>query len=451
LAAKVEGRVFALIPASIGDAFYAVDAPAGPVLPSFATSAHSLTDSVVSQVEEEARAALGLDLHLLSCPSFNRPSHDQPYSAVVLFELTAPDRLPPAPLHRLAGAEAARLLPPNHAGIAQSALVEWASGQFPRTRVSWARPGWLAAATDWLLAALAEAGLAATGPVEVRRRWSLSCLLRLPTTGGDVFFKAVPPLFAVEPVLTQYLATLFPGRVPAVLATSPRHWLLMRAFTGRALYEYTDIEVWTRALRGYAEMQVALSHRYADLTELGCPMRPLATLPRQVRLVLDDTDALQIDQPRGLSEADHHALRDLLPVFDQACAEMTALGLPDTLEHGDLHAYNIFVRSDNGYVFYDWTDGCLTQPLLCLAPFLEVAPPEGHVALCAAYLDPWRGFADAPRLERALALARVLSPLHLAVSYYNIRRSTEPSQHWELAGALAYFLREARAHARQLE
>jgi hypothetical protein len=245
----------------------------------------------------------------------------------------------------------------------------------------------------------------------------------------------------------QFLAQRFPGEAPAVLATDPRHWLLMRAFTGTYLYDDPNMEVWCAALRRYSEMQVALVASTADLTTLGCPARPLSGLQDQIRVLLNDYEMLQLDQPRRPTSADHHALLAALPVFDQITTAFAALGLPDTLEHGDLHAHNVAVRPDGGFVFFDWTDGCLTQPLLGLAPFLEFANPDWHPALCDAYLAPWQAFAAADKLQQALPLARTLSALHLAVSYANIHHATEPRHRWEVAGALAYFLREALKHS----
>jgi hypothetical protein len=237
--------------------------------------------------------------------------------------------------------------------------------------------------------------------------------------------------------------------VPGVIATDARHWLLTRGFEEVPLAESTDADLWTRALRRYSEMQAALAGEYAELIMLGCPLRQVSTLKQQVRLMLDDTAALQLDEPRGLTTADHQALLELRPAFEQAADELLSVGLPNTLEHGDLHGHNIAVTPAGGFIYFDWTDGCLTQPLLGLAAYVERAPAELHPALYAAYLEPWRAYADDAKLQRALRPARVLSALHLAWSYYNIRRLTEPRQRWELAGALAFVLREAFKHQRE--
>lgn len=453
LDAKGKGLIFALIPAPDGAGVLAEAVPGtdGCTLPLFRTTARTLTDSVVHIIEQEAQAAIGLRLHFLGCPAFSRTGGDEPYVAVAIFENYSPSLLDGARLQYLSVGEAARRLPPKHVALVQTTLAEWASGQFPMERAAWSRPGWQAQATAWMETVLAANDLTLTGTVEARRLWSITALLRAPTTGGEVYFKAVPAIFAVEPALTRFLGQRFSGQVPDVIATDPRHWLLMRAFTARPLVEFSDPSTWTAALRGYAELQKSLVSHGTELLRLGCPLRPLSALQQHTRFLLDDVDALQLDQERGLASADYRALLEFLPVFDQAAGELAALGLPNTLEHGDLHAHNIAVRSDGSFIYYDWTDGCLAQPMLGLAPFLEVAPPEMHAALCNAYLEPWREYAADPQLRRGLRVACVLSALHLAYSYHNIRRATETRQHWELAGALAYFLREALRHARLLD
>ena len=59
-----------------------------------------------------------------------------------------------------------------------------------------------------------------------RRR---STVLRVPTTEGDLYFKAVSAIHLFEAALTGLLAELQPGRVPEVVAMDARRgWLLMR-------------------------------------------------------------------------------------------------------------------------------------------------------------------------------------------------------------------------------
>ena len=81
-----------------------------------------------------------------------------------------------------------------------------------------------------------------TGPAAQVRSWGLSNVLRIPTTDGDVYFKALahsstvrparvdalPLLFAHEPLLLQKLSDERPDAVPAPLAIDERRaWMLL--------------------------------------------------------------------------------------------------------------------------------------------------------------------------------------------------------------------------------
>ena len=62
----------------------------------------------------------------------------------------------------------------------------------------WEQPAWLREAQDWIAQALAERGMAVSGPVEqvLSRYWST--ILRVPVGSGVVYFKASIPLLAGE-------------------------------------------------------------------------------------------------------------------------------------------------------------------------------------------------------------------------------------------------------------
>src|SRR5436309_3521221 len=81
----------------------------------------------------------------------------------------------------------------------------------------------------------------------------------------------------------------------------------------------------------------------------------LAVLPSQLERLLDDPEALLLGRPEGVTPAERDRLRALIPEFARACSELAAYGIPETLQHDDLHDGNVFVR-DGAYVFFDWGD-----------------------------------------------------------------------------------------------
>jgi hypothetical protein len=322
-------------------------------------------------------------------------------------------------------------------------LAELRPGFGHAYRLPWTRPGWLAEAAGWVQDTLVQHGLPLAGPIEQQRTWSLSALLRAPLAEGSAYFKALPSFFAAEPRITQALARRFPGVVPAVIAIDDgRAWLLMRSFSGQILQDCADLPVWVEALRVYARLQAATAGDPQTVLALGGPDRRLPLLPEQFSALLTLLDELRIGDDRDLAEDERDALRAVLPLLPAACAALEACGVPYTLEHGDLHGNNIAVTNAGGFVFFDWSDGCLAHPFICLTTFLETVPLEWQAPLIQAYAEEWGAFASPAALARAVRLCRPLGAAHLAVSCGYLLTGTEPDQRWQLGGALPFFLRE---------
>jgi hypothetical protein len=332
--------------------------------------------------------------------------------------------------------------PPEHAVLLAHWLHTSSPDPVPPQRVAWAMPGWRSRAEAWIKQQLAALGVTLTGPITVRKIWSISCVLRVPTSAGDFYFKAVPPLFGREPALTEALARRHPGQVPEVVALdTAQGWMLMRGFAGSMLSDSQDLSVWQAALRAYAGRQIAWRADLDTLRRLGCPDRGPLRLAEQIDPLLADDELLVVGRPRGLTAAQVAELRALAPRLKAACAEWAAAGVPVTLEHGDYHAANVAVNGGQ-FIVFDWTDGCIAHPFVCLPALLENARPDWHAALTGAYLESWSDIASPGQLENVLRRARPLAALHMAVSYYDIYHAGEPMVRWQMDGAAPYFLRE---------
>ena len=96
-------------------------------------------------------------------------------------------------------------------------------------RLLWVQPEWLAGATSWIRSRLDDQGISLTGEIEQPHvRW-WSTVLRVPTSEGDLWFKANAPPHAFEAELIAILERLRPGRVPELVALDAgRGWMLMR-------------------------------------------------------------------------------------------------------------------------------------------------------------------------------------------------------------------------------
>ncbi len=304
----------------------------------------------------------------------------------------------------------------------------------------WRRRGWFTEAATWIETQLGALGRPLAAPVEQVRAWSISSVLRAPTAAGDVYFKAVPPLFAAEPPLTKQLDRRHPGRVPRVLALDrERHSLLTDDFGGTRLEDVAEGVAWDRALRTYAELQLAWTDRLDELRSLGCPDRGLDALEAEIEPALGDVYSMRTGR-NPLTGEELAALPKLVPRLHAACAELRALGIPESLEHGDLHAGNIAVV-DGDPLFYDWTDGCTSVPFFSLTPLFRWRLAHEPDRLLRAYLEPWCEAFGAETTERAYELSGLLGFLHHLVSYRRLIAGVDANARWEWDGVISDFAR----------
>jgi hypothetical protein len=256
-------------------------------------------------------------------------------------------------------------------------------------------------AEDWVRVHVEPAGA-----IEVARERPWATVLRVPLAGGRVCWcKVCAPVQAFEPRLTAALSARWPGRVAEVLAhDAERGWLLM-ADAGTSIRDAGNPpEAWLAALPAYAELQRGEAQHAADHLAHGVPDLRLATLPARYE------DLLRRELPL---DADGKArLRVFAPRFAELCAELAAHGVPDTLQHDDLHMGNLFTQRD-GLRVLDWGDASISHPFASLVVtfrFLEevngLAPGDPWLArLRDAYLEPWdrdhaRAFPLALRIGR---------------------------------------------------
>ncbi|WP_399894306.1 phosphotransferase [Streptomyces sp. BBFR51] len=290
-------------------------------------------------------------------------------------------------------------------------------GRHQDTVTPWDEAAWRTAALGWIEAGLAARGLRPTGEWRVRLRpWSV--LLRLGVEGRDpVWFKANPPASAFEGALTAALARWVPRHVLEPLAVDTgRGWSLLPD-GGPLLRDVLARKtvgpgVWEELLRQYAAMQHALTARAPEIARLGVPAVPAAALPD----VFDRLDATP------LRPEERRRLGRLRPRLVDWCAELAAVGVPDTLDHADLHDGQLFHPGPGRFTFFDWGDAVVSHPFCSLpVPARRAVERYGaHVLprLRDAYLEPWTGAGrTTAELRRAVRLAWRLSALSRAAAY----------------------------------
>ena len=308
-------------------------------------------------------------------------------------------------------------------------------------RAPWTRDGWRAEATEWIAESLAALGRPATGPIEEVRAWCLSCVLRISTAEGEVFFKATSdlPLFVDEGRVMRGLSQLFPANVPRPLAIeTSRRWMLLDDH-GQELGWGAPVEVREEVQRLFAGMQVESTRHLDELLAIGCIDRRPAWLANQVDELIADDAAVA-----ALEDAEIARLRSLGPHLRALCQRLADGPVPDGLVHGDLHLSNVAKRNEQ-YVFFDWSDACVSNPLLDMLDIIREENERVRDAMRDLYLSAWIGFAPYDTLLELWRLAEPFAALNQALSYRSILANAETEADDDLEQWLPFFLRKALA------
>jgi hypothetical protein len=271
-------------------------------------------------------------------------------------------------------------------------------------------------ALAWADERLVEAGRERAGDPEHVSVRPWATVLRVPTTASPVWLKASGPGTAFEAGLYDLLARVVPTHVLTPLAVdASRGWMLLPdggASLGERLEGDALVEALAAALAQYGEVQRELAPQAGELLALGvADMRPEA-LPRRFEEALEATGA------RG---TDLEAMRPQVAAW---CERLAASPLPASLDHNDLHPWNVLAGEDGAFRYYDWGDSVVAHPFAAMLVPLTWA----HSRLGATALDDPRlvrlrdaylgGFADvAPHdelvatLELACRVAKIARAL----------------------------------------
>jgi len=267
---------------------------------------------------------------------------------------------------------------------------------------------------EWLF----EVGVEPTAAVEVVHERPWSTVMRVPAEEGDLFLKQEGLVQEYEVPLTVALAKRWPDRMPEVLAADmQRAWLLLRD-GGTRIGDSLQFDAFPEALRLYGELQVAEVEHADAFLAMGVP---------DVRLpIVSAAYEPFFERDHGLEPEEVARLRALAPRFRELCDELASFGLPDSIQHDDLHEWNVFVR-DGRVGIYDWGDSSVAFPLWSWLKPLRATGYLGLDAepLRAAYLEPWLQVAPEQRLEAALKLA---IPTGLFAYALQIRRQYDATQ-----------------------
>jgi hypothetical protein len=270
-------------------------------------------------------------------------------------------------------------------------MTDWMTDTGPQSE-----PAWLAEATSWLDGELAGRRERRTGEMTVVRARPWGTVLHARTTLGPLWFKACAPATAFEVPLYVLAQRVAPAHVlEPVAADVDRSWVVLPD-GGPLLADEPDRDVvlarLTDVLPRYAELQIAFAAHVDELLAIGLTDMGPARLPERFEQALDVVSAYLARRGTEGERATYARLVDLRPRVAEWSSRLGSMPGGLSLDHNDLHAWNVFYAEQAGRVdvrFYDWGDAVVAHP------FASMMIGLGWLT------GMWQVDRDDPRLVRA--------------------------------------------------
>lgn len=112
------------------------------------------------------------------------------------------------------------------------------------------------------------------------------------------------------------------------------------------------------------------------------------------------------------------------------CEQLEHIGIPETLDHGDLNLANI-LHKDNKYTIIDFGDSAISHPFFSIIYYLGVLELKFKLSrqnieyhsIKNSYSKKWLGYCNQAEFNKALGIASIIFPFFLY--YHPFRARTE--------------------------
>ena len=283
-------------------------------------------------------------------------------------------------------------------------------------RLPFARLGGPARELAWAQQMLAARARPQTGPARQIRTCNLSGIWSIPTAAGTVWLKSVPPFFAHEGAVIEFLSD---PALPTLVAAA-RGRMVTEEIPGIDLYD-APLAMLERAVSTLVALQDRVADRIDELFALGLPDWRWPAFEPRMRDVIA-RHGYELDGP------ERAALDRLVEGFDARCAAIDACGLPMTLVHGDFHPGNL--RGDGRQLtLLDWGDSGVGHPLFDLPAMVERIEPSSRDEFVARWARAWQERRPDADPVRAARLVEPLAGIRQALIYRHFLDHIEPSEH----------------------
>lgn len=252
---------------------------------------------------------------------------------------------------------------------------------------------------------------------------------------GDAWLKRTIPELFIEAEVMSLCRTAGAENVPDVIAINDGfHAFLMSSIGDVALRTHfngkIDAKLIARGVESCRTLQKIVAPHTGVFLEAGVPDWRLARLPALFDEVLRD-EALVKNEVFSADEI--KTLREQSSRIDNACRSLAAFGLPEGLNHSDLHDNNMILNRATGRIgIVDLGESAIDHPFLTLSACLKRLTgrygldklPDTRQKFFNACFGGW---LDSEKdLQTALGHAHILLPLYAFLAHKRLFDATGP-------------------------
>jgi len=294
----------------------------------------------------------------------------------------------------------------------------------------WQTDQWKKEVYAWVETELKLVSAELIGPGESVHLRAWSTVIRFPTNVGYFYFKAGSANQHFEARIMKKLTWVGGHLVLNPIAVNEKEGWLLFPEGGQRLREFHSghpvTSDWVELLGRYAQFQIEIASYAQKLLDAGVPNRMLTSLPSEMADLLASSTLTQVANLGGLTKKELQKLKLSQSNFEALIEDLGNIGIPASIEHGDLHDGNVFYK-DNIFRIFDWGDASLSHPFFSLIVPLRVLgnylslEPESHPQLQwarTAYLSAWQPLFSLEKIQEAWPLALQVGYIQRAITWY---------------------------------
>jgi Ser/Thr protein kinase RdoA (MazF antagonist) len=219
-----------------------------------------------------------------------------------------------------------------------------------------------------------------------------------------------------------------------VRAIEPEKGWLLLADAGptlaQKLREKFRGQSWERMLGHFAVLQRLVAPLADELIARGVPDERPERLSGVLRNLLSHSPDLT-----DLTTRERDDLLGWPGRWAEPAAELAALGIPASIQHGDLHAGNVSVLPRSPVRFFDFGDASVAHPFTTMLVPLQMATALGAddqaiERLRESYLDAFTDLAPLRQLQRGLDVALKAAVLPKAAAWHRALLTAPAAHPW---------------------